>query len=210
MSFSQQALEDLQYSFNSLYTPSYSIAGLLPLASPEEDFAPQKPTSRKTSESPSSASPSDESLKHESSPLDKTEILFSSSPLEKKQAEPTAPHYRKLKMNYFRKLNVVQGTIVSSETHEVAQKSPRTGKTDKSPKPTPSTSKFTPSFTATPTRSSQPIKIPSSTKPSKSSRQRFEEETNRDGKKKSSQMAFSLKREDSLDHFGVFDSDFEM
>jgi len=209
MSFSQQALEDLQYSFNSLYTPSYSIAGLLPLAaSAEEDFASQKPTSRKTSEH---ASSSDESLKHESSPrLDKTEILFSSSPLETKQTEPPAPHYRKLKMNYFRKLNVVQGqgATISSETHEVAQKSPRTGKTDKSPQPTPS-SKFIPSFTATPTRSSQPIKIPT-TKPSKSSRQRFEEETSRDGKKKSSQMAFSLKREDSLDHFGVFDSDFEI
>jgi len=204
MSFSQQALEDLQYSFNSLYTPSYSVAGLLPLASPEEDFAPLKPTSRKTSEHASS--PPDESLKHESSArLDQSEILFSSSPLEKKQAEPTAPHYRKLKMNYFRKLNVV-----SAEIHEVAQKSPRTGKTDKSSNPTPPITKFIPSFTSTPSRSSQPIKIPTSTKSSKPSRQRLEEETNRDGKKKTPQLAFSLKREDSLDHFGVFDSDFEM
>lgn len=204
MSFSQQALEDLQYSFNSLYTPSYSIAGLLPLASPEEDFASLKPTSRKTS-SEHASSPSDGSLKHDSSPrLDKTEILFSSSPLETKQAEHTAPHYRKLKMNYFRKLNVVP-----AETPETAQKSPRTGKTDKSPNPTPQpTSKFTPSFTPTPSRSSQPIKIP--TKSSKPSRLRFEDEANRDSKKKTPQMAFSLKKEDALDHFGVFDSDFEM
>lgn len=203
MSFSQQALEDLQYSFNSLYTPSYSIAGLLPSASPEEDFASLKPTSRKTSEHASS--PSDESLEHESSPrLDKSEILFSSSPLETKQVEHTAPHYRKLKMNYFRKLNVMP-----AEIHEMAQKSPRAGKSDKSSNPSSHTSKFTPSFTPTPSRSSQPIKIPS-TKSSKPSRQRFEDETNRDSKKKTPQMAFSLKKEDSLDHFGVFDSDFEM
>jgi len=207
MSLSQQALEDLQYSFNSLYTPSYSIAGLLPLASPEEDFAHPKPTSRKTSDR-ASTSPSDESLEHESSlRLEKSEILYSSSPLETKQAESSAPHYRKLKMNYFRKLNVVPGTASSSETSEVAQKSPRTGKMDKSSLPH-SSSKFIPSFNPNPTRSSQPIKIPTSTKSLKSSRQP-DGETSREGKKKTPQMAFSLKRED-MDHFGVFDSDFEM
>jgi len=214
MSLSQQPIDDLQYSFNSLYTPSYSIAGLIPLASPEDDFAPVKSTSRKAKASEHASTSSDESLEHESSSrLDKSELWYSSSPLEAKKVEPT---YRKLKMNYFRKLNVVPGTSSSSEITDVAQKSLWTGKIKNPEKQSysssthQSTSKFIPSFNPSPTRSSQPIKIPASTKSSKSSRQSFDPETVRDGKKKTHQMAFSLKREDSLDHSGVFDSDFEL
>lgn len=215
MSFSQQALDDLQYSFNSLYTPSYSIAGLVPLgASPEEDFAPLTSTSGKSSNHASTSS-EDESSEHEhesSSRLDKSEILCSSS-LEAKKIEPTAPHYQKLKMNYFRRLNVVPGATSSSEASDVAQKSLWTGK-NKSVAEKPSVSqlpsKFISSFNPSPNRSSQPIRIPVSAKSSKPSRQSLSEETGRDSKKKPHQMAFSLKREDSLDHVGVFDSEFEM
>jgi len=215
MSFSQQALDDLQYSFNSLYTPSYSIAGLVPLgASPEEDFAPLTSTSGKTSDHASTSE--DESSEHEhesSSRLDKSEVLCSSS-LEAKKIEPTAPHYQKLKMNYFRRLNVVPGATSSlSEASDVAQKSLWTGK-NKSAAEKPSVSKlpskFISSFNPSPNRSSQPIRIPVSAKSSKPSRQILSEESGRDSKKKTPQMAFSLKREDSLDHFGVFDSEFEM
>jgi len=195
-----QPFDDLQYSFNSLYTPSYSIAGLLPLASPE-DFAPLSSTSRKSSEHASPQSP--KSLKQAPSPRlgEQTELSISQ---EAKQAE-SGPHYQKLKMNYFRRLNVVPK---SSEVSDVTQKtSPTTKKqTEKSLKSSStSNSKFIPTFTPSPSRSSLPIKIPSSSK----SRQRFKE-TDRDGKQKTPQMAFSVKRQDSLDHFGVFDTEFEM
>lgn len=200
MSSFSQPLEDLQYSFNSLYTPSYSIAGLMPLASPDEDFA--APLSRKSSldasGSPESESP--KSLKEASSGRDEPSSISSH---EAKQE--SGPHYQKLKMNYFRRLNVVP----KSEANDGTQKTQSSSKKqiDKSYLPsTHSNSKFIPSFAPSPSRSSLPIQIPSSSK----SRQRFKEYGDGDGKKKTPQIAFSLKRQDSLDHIGVFDTDFEL
>jgi len=190
-----QPLEDLQYSFNSLYTPSYSIAGLVPIASPDEDFVPISPSSPKSSE-PRSQS---QSLKQTSL----GQASESSISHEHKQAEPTAPHYQKLKMNYFRRLNVVPKSL--EVTDSGSQKSGIKNKINK-PSP-PQSQKFIPSFAPSPARSSLPITIPSSKKPS---RQHFREEIDRDGKRKSPHLAFSIKTEDTLDHFGVFDTDFEL
>jgi hypothetical protein len=196
-----QPLEDLQYSFNSLYTPSYSIAGLMPLASPEEDFAP---LSRKSSHDASTESPESESPKSlpEASPT----LGKSLSIPQHEVKQESGPHYQKLKMNYFRRLNVVPK---SSEANDGTQKPPSSAKKqiDKSFTPsTQSNSKFIPSFAPSPSRSSLPIKIPSS---SKSSKSRFKE-SDEDGKQKTPQIAFSLRKADSLDHFGVFDTDFEL
>jgi len=111
--------QDLQYSMNSLYTPSYSIGELAVLA-PDEPLSLDTQSVFSTglhSESlvPASTSrfvPTSPRLVP-ASPSRLVPASPSTSKLQVSGVKPVLPQYQKLKMNYFRKLNVIP--IISPE-----------------------------------------------------------------------------------------------
>jgi len=189
LSYKSQPLKDLQYSFNSLYTPSYSIAGLVPLASCEDELSSPSSLAPKPGKKPES-----EFLQH-----GRDESSFPSP--DESKAIPAAPQYQKLKMNYFRRLNVVPSSDENADQpiKSSGEKNVKTKSQDWRPK----SNKFSP------TRSSDPIQIPSRAKRPPSRFALFDNEVDKDGKAKTPVLAASLKTDD-LDYFGVFDRDFEL
>jgi len=204
-----QPLKDLQYSFNSLYTPSYSIAGLVPSTPCDNELDNELGLTSHTPVSPKPSKPENEFLY---SSVGRRDESLAFVPSEESKAAPLVPQYQKLKMNYFRKLNVA--SMASVEPKRSGLNSGPVQKTihkEKSQKWTSPSKKFVPSFapSTTSTSRSNPIRIP----PRATTRTPLpfiEGVKDRDEKGKTPKMATSLKIEDTLDHFGVFDRDFEL
>jgi len=174
-------------SFVSSCSPSYSIGGLAsptfvdstpsPLKSPLESL----PTSSNRADSLSPVSPK----KNEESPQKPKEKQ--QQPSQKKQDEGIPIQYQKLKMNYFRRLNVIPIINPQDVRFITDQKKALSGtkqqkeglKTIEKTLPNKTNSKFTQSFLPARSHMSTPIAIPTRKKPSRFS---SDDDSDDDGK----------------------------
>jgi len=201
-----QPLKDLQYSFNSLYTPSYSIAGLVPSTSCDNELDTELGLTS-TTPVPEPSKPENEFLYLSKGKEDESLAFV---PSEESKAAHLVPQYQKLKMNYFRRLNVASVASVEPKRSGLNLGSvQKTIDKEKSQEWTsPSSKKFVPSFAPSTSRSSDPIRIPP--RAARTHLRSLEDVMDRDEKGKTPKVGFSLKTEDTSDAFGVFDRDFEL
>jgi hypothetical protein len=205
-----------------MFTPSYSIGGLAVLAADKPPFSSDGQVSNsKQSFFPTSSPPSIPNL----------QVSSPSAP------KPILPQYHKLKMNYFRKLNVIP--IISpedvlhakDEAKEFPEQSHPSKRNPKSKKPflfkkkTKSEndednfqSEFVPSFLPVRSQPSDPILIPHRTRspPSSLSSSDLEDLHPEEEQSTSYVSGASLGAQSSVaeemtpDHFGVFFPSFEL
>jgi len=228
-------VHDLQYSMNSMYTPSYSIGGLAVLADEPLSLDPQSVVSTGLNSKQSLARSPEELPK-------KVQDLDSSSTKSLGAAvKPVLPQYHKLKMNYFRKLNVIP--IISPEDvlHSKENESEKVTEHVQVPKKLSrpkkpflrkkekakweddnddfSGSGFVPSFLPARNQSSEPILIPQRVTSRSPPSSLSDDDDVLSGEKEQSKSyisgaclgaQFSVAEEGSPDHYGVFFPSFEL